>query len=188
MFPSCVSFKIIGNINDEILYYDIDTKLNYSQPLILPFAQTDVIITYLSGINENIENQLKQQFERLIETYTSNISYVKNAKDKDEISEIKRLLINNFNDNINILKKEFYLPILKTVDSLPKEELGNLASTLIEITSLKRKIDSNLESVGGNIDVALISKGDGFIWKKRSPYFNPKLNPQFFDEKMNKNF
>ena len=47
---------------------------------------------------------------------------------------------------------------------------------------------ANLESVGGNIDVALISKGDGFIWKKRNPYFDPKINPQFFDEKMNKNF
>ena len=112
----------------------------------------------------------------------------KSAEDIAKINEIKELLVNLFKDNINTLKKDFYSPILKTVDSLPKEELGNLASTLIEITSLKRKIDSNLESVGGNIDVALISKGDGFIWKKRSPYFNPKLNPQYFDEKMNKNF
>ena len=31
MFPSCVSFKIIGNIDDEILYCDMDTKLNYSR-------------------------------------------------------------------------------------------------------------------------------------------------------------
>ena len=188
MFPSCVAFNIIGNINDEILYYDMDTKLNYSEPLILPFAQTDVINAYLTGIDGNSEDQIKQEFERLIETYTSNIYHVKSTKDIDEINGIKKILINTFNDNINILKKDFYSPILKTVDSLPKEELGNLASTLIEITSLKRKIDSNLESVGGNIDVALISKGDGFIWKKRSPYFNPKLNPQFFDEKMNKNF
>ena len=91
---------------------------------------------------------------------------MKSTKDIDEINGIKKILINTFNDNINILKKDFYSPILKTVDSLPKEELGNLASTLIEITSLKRKIDSNLENVGGNVDVALISKGDGFIWKK----------------------
>lgn len=38
---------------------------------------------------------------------------------------------------------------------------------LIHITSLKRKISSDLESVGEDIDVALISKGDGFIWKKK---------------------
>ncbi len=188
MFPSCVSFNIIGNINDKILYCNMGTKLNYSEPLILPFAQTDVISTYLSGIDENIEDQLKQEFEQLIKIYTSKIYNAQSTKELEEVNDIKKLLINKFNDNINILKKDFYLPILETVDSLPKEELGNLASTMIEITSLKRKIDSNLESVGGNIDVALISKGDGFIWKKRTPYFNPKLNPQYFDEKMNKNF
>ena len=188
MFPSCVSFNIIGNVNDKILYCDIDTKLNYSRPLILPFAQTDVISTYLLGIDENIENQIIQKFTKLNETYSLSIIDTKSAEYLAKINEIEKILINLFKDNINTLKKDFYSPILKTVDSLPKEELGNLASTLIEITSLKRKIDSNLESVGGNVDVALISKGDGFIWKKRSPYFNPELNPQFFDEKMNKNF
>jgi hypothetical protein len=33
--------------------------------------------------------------------------------------------------------------------------------------------------VGGPIDVAVISRGDGFIWIKRKHYFSPELNPQF---------
>ena len=37
-----------------------------------------------------------------------------------------------------------------------------------------------METVGGPIDVAVISKGDGFIWIKRKHYFNKDLNPQFF--------
>jgi hypothetical protein len=36
------------------------------------------------------------------------------------------------------------------------------------------------ETVGGPIDVAVISKGDGFIWIKRKHYFKSELNPQFF--------
>jgi hypothetical protein len=36
------------------------------------------------------------------------------------------------------------------------------------------------ETVGGPIDVAVISKGDGFIWIKRKHYFKPELNPHFF--------
>jgi hypothetical protein len=35
-----------------------------------------------------------------------------------------------------------------------------------------------LESVGGDIDVAIISKSDGFIWKKKKDYFKYDLNPQ----------
>jgi len=37
------------------------------------------------------------------------------------------------------------------------------------------------ETVGGPIDVAVISKGDGFIWIKRKHYFSPELNHHFFD-------
>ena len=36
------------------------------------------------------------------------------------------------------------------------------------------------ETVGGPIDVAVISKGDGFIWIKRKHYFEGDMNPQFF--------
>jgi hypothetical protein len=36
-----------------------------------------------------------------------------------------------------------------------------------------------METVGGPIDVAVISRGDGFIWIKRKQYFDPNLNPQF---------
>lgn len=35
------------------------------------------------------------------------------------------------------------------------------------------------ESVGGPVDVALISKGDGFVWIERKHYFKPELNPRF---------
>ena len=53
---------------------------------------------------------------------------------------------------------------------------------MINITSLRRKvaIDDNNGTVGGPIDVAIISKGDGFIWLKRKHYFDQKYNPQYF--------
>ena len=36
-----------------------------------------------------------------------------------------------------------------------------------------------LETVGGPVDVAVISKGDGFIWIDRKHYFSRELNDQF---------
>jgi hypothetical protein len=42
------------------------------------------------------------------------------------------------------------------------------------------------ETVGGPIDVAVISKGDGLIWIKRKHYFSPELNRQFFVNYLNK--
>ena len=73
-------------------------------------------------------------------------------------------------------------PIIQSVSSLPIEELALLADSMINITSLRRKvaIDRNIGTVGGSIDVSIISKGDGFIWLKRKHYFERKYNPQYF--------
>ena len=59
------------------------------------------------------------------------------------------------------------------------DEMAELAETLVELQSLKEKVTKPTESVGGPIDVAVISKADGFIWIKRKHYFDPALNPRF---------
>jgi hypothetical protein len=64
---------------------------------------------------------------------------------------------------------------------MPKQELGTLASSLIEITSLKRKVSRGQETVGGDVDVAIISKAEGFVWIKRKHYFPKDLNARFFN-------
>ena len=71
-------------------------------------------------------------------------------------------------------------PVMEAVSNLPKDDLANMAETLVNITSFKRKVTLDVESVGGPIDVAVISKGDGFVWVKRKHYFNPELNHSFF--------
>ena len=62
---------------------------------------------------------------------------------------------------------------------LPKDELASMAESLVSITSFKRKVGKGSETVGGPIDVAIISKGNGFIWVKRKHYFKSELNPHF---------
>ena len=63
---------------------------------------------------------------------------------------------------------------------LPKDELAAMAESLVNLTVFKRKVSKTVETVGGPIDVAVISKGDGFIWVKRKHYFEAELNQHFF--------
>lgn len=70
-------------------------------------------------------------------------------------------------------------PIVDIVHALPKEELAAMAEALVNLTSFKRHITQDAETVGGPIDVAVMSRGDGFIWIKRKHYFSKDLNPQF---------
>lgn len=55
-----------------------------------------------------------------------------------------------------------------------------MAEALVSLTAFKRRVSMDTETVGGPIDVAVISKGDGFVWIKRKHYFGADLNPQFF--------
>jgi hypothetical protein len=68
---------------------------------------------------------------------------------------------------------------MEIVDSLQKTELAEMAESLVNITSIKRHFSKGSETVGGPIDVAVITKGDGLIWIKRKHYFDAKLNNHF---------
>jgi hypothetical protein len=70
--------------------------------------------------------------------------------------------------------------LVAVVEILPKDELAAMAESLVNLTSLKRKMSLGEETVGGPIDVAIISKGEGLIWIRRKHYFKKELNPHFF--------
>jgi hypothetical protein len=76
-------------------------------------------------------------------------------------------------------RKHISNPVVKAVAVLPKEELATMAETLVNLTSFRRRVTLDMETVGGPIDVAVISRGDGFVWIKRKRYFDDNLNPQF---------
>lgn len=62
---------------------------------------------------------------------------------------------------------------------IPKDELASVAASLVNLNSFKKRMSMNIESVGGPVDVAVISKGDGFIWIDRKHYFDADKNPHF---------
>lgn len=94
---------------------------------------------------------------------------------------LSKKYLKDFAENIiDFANTEYSRPVTRMVSVLPKEELGHLAESLVALTSLKRRVSIEMETVGGPIDVALISRGDGFIWLKRKHYFSPELNHQFF--------
>ena len=70
--------------------------------------------------------------------------------------------------------------IKRVVETLTIGELAKVASTLVGMSSFEHQMSLDRESVGGPVDVAVISKGDGFIWMDRKHYFSRELNEHFF--------
>jgi hypothetical protein len=57
--------------------------------------------------------------------------------------------------------------------------MAGLAETLISLQSLKEKLTKPSETVGGPIDVAVITRNEGLVWIKRKHFFDPKLNSRY---------
>lgn len=81
---------------------------------------------------------------------------------------------------MNHLLESHWAPLQRVIGNLPVPQMAELAETLVFMESMKERVTMPTESVSGPIDVALISKGDGFVWIRRKHYFDPQLNPRFF--------
>jgi hypothetical protein len=154
---------------------------------IVPFAQSEMVGRFMDGVDRSYENYVAGSTIDALRTLANAIIdvHVPGAEsDKDATkSEVEKLIVSSaaaLRDNANEWRrKRFVNPILDALINLPKEDLANLAEALVNLTSIKRRVSTERETVGGPIDVAVISKGDGFVWSKRKHYFRPELNPQF---------
>ena len=198
LFPSYMHFKIIILDGVKFIFDDFEEDCVGGETAVIlkPFARTNVISNLLNGIDVSTNYHIASYFNKVINDYSNNLEeLIKtnkkiNGKEEHEIlSDLEILKKNNeqivldFVGFIDNLKDKNSEPILKSIRSLPKDELANLSESLINITSLKVKVQDNLETVGGDVDVAIITKGDGFVWTKRKHYFEKSFNPQFFNRK-----
>ena len=189
IFPSLYRIHVYNCINGIIYWRMIEyNKIENmgNQSYICPMAQIDEMQTYITGINPVIEDTLISGIESIMREFLAQLATSIHSHNPVVAKNIAQFditpLISQYKKNIQDFKQTKNIdPLINTVSTMAKEDLAELAENLIYMTSLKRHITPNLESVGGPVDVAVISKGDGFIWMKRKHYFDPSLNKCFFD-------
>jgi hypothetical protein len=190
IFPSIKSYRIDGIVAGRIRQTTaVECKITTlgMTAAIFPFAQREMVDRFLNGIDSGYGSYLRRGLTRilrgtakeLIDQYAAGT-----AAEKDEIAAtvddvITEKLKGHFSEATQYRRTSFSEPIIDMTEQLPKEELAHLAESLVNLTSFKRRVSLDHESVGGPIDVAVISKGDGFVWIKRKHYFDPALNIGF---------
>ncbi len=186
IYPSVCSIKIAEVLDGRLRYHDdISNKISDTNSgSIMPFAQTDVIDMFIKGVDPEIDFTYLTVFHKLIGKYNDTLIELLKDYNSELVEKLRSIditsITNEFRDElINVKKEKQIVPTVDTVAILSKEDLSEMAESLIYLTYLKRRISSDEESVGGPIDVAIISKGDGFIWKKRKHYFEEELNKHF---------
>ena len=192
--PRLQEYMIDIHLGDKVRHWKsrdirIDGTLSSD---IIPFADTEVIRTLIDGISPGF----------WIETTTSAVKLMLGipAKILDGIVELnadqKKKYLNaalmtlpqHFKDYLeeqDQYRQENYTnPIKGSISSLPISELGAVSEALLNSSQILKRVKPDIETVGGPVDVATISKGDGFVWVKRKHYFQPDINHAFINRYM----
>lgn len=191
IYPSLFPINVSIAIDNNLRYYEDKSTIideHKCDASICPFAQVDVIQTIIRGINPVFYNITSEVISKSVEAYSGEI--VKLIKSKEGNEDIAKIISNFDIDDVShkmieqiqdAIFSKYSSPLINTVSSLDKEDMANMAESFISLTSLVRRMSPHEETVGGPVDVAVISKGDGFIWINRKHYFKPELNNQFFE-------
>jgi hypothetical protein len=165
---------------------DINTN---NSAVVTAFAQSEMVSLFMNGIDDDyadfVSSFVGQSFldgyPALIgEILKKEMSASRRSRLLKRLHSVGGQLVSELRKGIDQYAREMHSsPIVEIVDHLPKEELAAMAEALVNLTSFKRHVTRQAETVGGPIDVAVISRGDGFIWIKGKHYFDRDLNQHF---------
>jgi hypothetical protein len=129
---------------------------------VAPFAQRDVIDMFYQGIHPHVkEIALSAVAKNAIKP-----SSQKNVKLND--AQVKKLTHRVADFMEHEIWYKYTRHLIDAIDALPRADLATMAEALVNLTILRHRASlSEDETVGGPIDVALLSKGEGFTWIRR---------------------
>lgn len=188
LFPKLYEVSVDGGIFDVVRSYDVkEHDAEKDGSIVTAFAQDDAVTAFMNGVDDQYRlfstgmalHFLDRIVEEILDSHTNYRA--------DEKKVVRRLIEEHIRSAFEDYMKElsdfseshFTNKITEVLRAAPKETLVELAESLVSITSLRQKVTGALETVGGPVDVAVISKGDGFIWIKRKHYFSLEKNPHF---------
>jgi len=176
IYPSVYHCEILGKIGKSFIFAEGRDSISYENPAtIMPFAQKEMVQMFMEGIDPRYRMTIEKQLDNLMISITNVIGNTYKSK----LMKTKNRFIKYLND---FQQRVYVSPIMSIVKSLQKLDLAEMAETLVNLTAFKRHISKDAETVGGPTDVAIITKGDGFVWIKRKHYFDININ-QFFQQK-----
>ncbi|AZD18778.1 hypothetical protein PUP66_30095 [Pseudomonas chlororaphis] len=187
-FPILEVYDCYGFLGDRLIVKkneDDSKTMDASSPAVIqPFATTHMIDTFRMGVSPDVFGAVYDSSRMALSemgTRVMNECGAQNPLSQQQLEEIIAETRDSHADQwYEQIRNQHVFPLSNIINSLPLPDMAGLARSLIELESLKERVTRPSESVSGPIDVAVISKHDGFVWIDRKHYFKPELNPRFF--------
>ncbi len=183
-FPTMIAVNVEGTVGGRLKHRGLHRTeigrdgLNAS---IMPFAQREMVERFMEGVDPSFLEYVGDTMSEASTQLTLETLKALGIKCTNEQEEaVRHAALEQTKEYLKqaekFKEKEFVNPIMEIVGYLPQEELANMAEAMVNLTALKRRVSLEAETVGGPIDVAVITKGDGFTWIRRKNYFDPAIN------------
>jgi hypothetical protein len=167
-FPALVRYRV-GTVAAGRLRYAKADEARVSandDAAVVPFARRETIDMIIAGIHPRTRDKLIEDAARWM---PDDGQKVDGTPTPANIEARKR----EFADYLDgeVMKTQ---PFMQAVAALPRQDLARMAEMLVSLTAfMMRMTVDEQETVTEPIDVALLSKGDGFIWVKHKNLIGP---------------
>jgi hypothetical protein len=170
LLPGYANVEISGILNDSLLYeftgdrsaQSIDSG-NYFG--ICPIGQTSSIDLVLKGLSYQLVNVATTAVMETLFPHEDGQPDDNPQTTEQEKEELSSSISSSIDKSFNSWSEKNYVQALRgAISALPVASLAAVASSLIEVQSLSQTITGEMGTVGGPIDVATISRDNGFQW------------------------
>jgi hypothetical protein len=151
MFPAQQSITFQSILDNRLRTVADDyVTVGSDGPFISPFAQTEAVDTFLRAYHRSYLGVAHQSLDSAL-----------NADLDEVVASGHRSLNENWE---RVCQEEFVGPMIDTIGGLPPAEIARMAEALVGLQVLRQLTQAETETVGGPIDVALITREQGFRW------------------------
>ena len=175
-YPSIYQYEVTG-INKSKLQWQLSGSANISdeqESNIFTSGQSDIIDAIELGIQNERIGVIRKRFQTLIEDLlTQNL--LDSLIGKIDYPAIRQEVA----DLIRESGKDHLRQHLEAIKQFDLQKMACLAENLIKATELHRKITFRQEGVGGLVDLAVITREDGFQWLNRKSWYEPSKGGQY---------
>lgn len=128
-----------------------ELAISHERPaLVVPLAQSGVMLSFIEGLHPEVRQLVYELIDNLAVPLGG--------------EGLRDQVVSEFTQQIDRRSEE----VARAIEFLPPEDLAMVAGDLISMTALRNRATMSPDTVGGPIDVVVLSRSDGFQWSQRA--------------------
>jgi len=158
-FPVLRAYDVMGVLNGRAVH---NTRLEYKithddSAAIIPFAQHEMVRRFMEGIDpiyaDRLETDMRELIAGIPKVLVDSVPGLSDEQKTVVAAELASVLmpkVEEYMEQLTVYRRSnFVSPITSVAALLPKAELAQMAESLVSITSIKRRVSLEAETVGG---------------------------------------